>query len=568
MGNKKRLAKAKKTLKTADNYNRHKNNRQQTIDRVKESMKEMTVDRLVPELFPILDKYVDDGQPVIADYPLAGTSRKLVVRLYNHRRHEDVVTISVMEDLENHVSGLVDMPKDASGINFDIIKDKCNGDINLLNLIHFHALIHPVVKEKQEFQKLDALLSTEVNSDSKSDSDSDLNLNLVDLRDQFRSNITKNQNQNPNQNPNLDSEDSRKSDYLANLERGYPENLGIIRELVQRSKAKAQEHGYENWAQYEAQDFATEHADGLTSLKEWLINLEKEYMPLYQKEIELLKSLNTSVELKPWNLSYLVRQAKAEAEAEAEAKAETESEMEKDTITIDSALEKLNELGFPVSFKVENTKYLGIDFKLINISENSGTSSASSVIGRILVDYSEHRDKYLRGLAVNVINRNSKTAGLSMVSLPIVNPENLSYSELRTLYNELGHGIHYAVNHNPDSLSRRYTEIPANMLVDQIDNLFKTPENQSSDLTSFKAHQLHYDLKNAWLCLSVFEGKDLEEFPQNDQKSLCQMVQLFTQKSAYYNYLIGDYLAESIKSFSELYQLMISGKWSLKIHLN
>lgn len=427
-----------------------------------------------------------------------------------------------------------------------------------LNYLHVLELVHPDLHEREEAHKLSQEIIKKLNSDDKNDSKDSREAVIEEFRHQF--------NQNLKEDPkplsdevwfsisDSDDENVRKSNYL--LSTNYnPKNQEILEKYYQFINQE-----YDNLSKYQAEETFGEN--GYHYILEFLNQIKEKYKPEFD---DIYKDVEPSLK-KDWNRRYLFKEIQKEKQKqqqkEQQQKAnENQKQEEQKEIRLEEAITALTKIWkkiYDLDVIVSYEKAFGLNNDGIyrfEIYQNL------KLIGVIYGDFIKREGKYHRGMTTDLFSRSQShnNCGHSYVITSFDN-QDLKLINLKTLFHEMGHGLHKAIT--MEKLSREtstFQEVPANINENLIySHHFREITNLEFTKEKVNVNQIIGDLISSYMCLEFFTNSSYIQ--NNCSKKIYQeltgfsldnedihpefnLSHLFTLKSQYYLYLVSDLLS-------------------------
>lgn len=336
------------------------------------------------------------------------------------------------------------------------------------------------------------------------------------------------------------NEEERKQAFLAYENQGYPENIGVIEELIKHSPSdlaltQAKQHGF----------------DSLESVRKFIENYYTTVSERYKTEYA---KIDVGHSIPHWDRNYLFKNAKTETKTHV-------------LFTITKALDAFCALWKYFGMKhiswYERTMW-NEPMYVFNFITPQGTT------GAILLN--AFSKKQSRGIATTTARQ------LSYVSLPFTHGD-LNSSQVQRLFHELGHGVHHASRQT--NVSPQWLEVPSTLMERFLLNsdLVRLIGLDGLDLKPPSAHAAVTDICYSMFCLDLFETRSLSSmskyydtyFPgyTRDNCELhteCNLRQIVTYQSAYYVYILADAAVEKMCQMYETnFEKFVSGLWKFLV---
>ena len=376
---------------------------------------------------------------------------------------------------------------------------------NNLNIVHLYNLLHPNLEIKKKYQEKES----EWNLKMKDKSDVSNNF-IYDLTNNFRENLKE-----PIDWDCLDfcnDNIKREREWLKKNNRGYPDNIENTKQLLKRCKDEAERKGFNSWAHYQAYSLG-----GLDFVKNKLKEYREKIEPNYISLIEKFKELNEGV-VNPWDISYLLGKYKKNKN--------NEKDISWKELSINEGLSKIFEIwkNINITTELSDIELVGVNLCIIKVFLNN------KKIGNIILDCYPHEGKYHRGLSTVVLPRSNLQKDSVSYSTVVINDLNkLMKREFVTLVTELAHSLHFVLSKVPIT-THLGLEVPVNHMLYHLG----LEDNEVSVIQQME------DIKVSEYCIKLFETGEIIE---SEEKFECNLVQLYTMNSTYYNYLFGDMIS-------------------------
>lgn len=396
---------------------------------------------------------------------------------------------------------------------------------------------------------------------------------------------------------------TRKRFYEAFAQRAYPQNVEVLKQIVQKRTTLAQLLGYDSYAAYNLDDLM---AKNTATVNPFLQEVKKKATIVAQKNFDLLKKhLPENIQLQdskldPWDFAYATDQIQKKLY-------NIDSELVAEYFPAESTLEgllKIYEEFF--GLKLEITSINGLwhpDVKLVHVYKNK--DEKKEFLGYLLLDLHPRPNKYSHACNLTVAQGYINAQGVHIPAVTIVianfpektltKPSLLSLSYVRTFFHEFGHAIHALIGGKTTiptlsgtATKRDFVELPSQMLEEwlwdknilkMVSKHYKTSEPLPEELidtliknkNSMKGIGILQQVFYAMYSLSLFGSHSNNDLQQLNKRLKEELLPFFNfhddhfytafghltgYGAAYYSYLWSSVYALDLFNFIKTYGLL------------
>lgn len=338
---------------------------------------------------------------------------------------------------------------------------------------------------------------------------------------------------------NCSVEATRKALYRAFMNRAYPQNEPVLKELIAKRDQWAKKLGYQNFAEFNVSD---QMAGNVATIEKFL----NELLPMVQEKDtqefnQLISDLPTDVKLtsdrkmQPWDFPYVQNYYKKKHFNVDDVAIAEYFPMEK---TVKGLLE-IYEKFFSLRFK--NVTVVGAWHGDVNLIEVYDAES-SALLGYLLLDLYPRDNKFSHACHIEIIPATYKD-GVSVpgISLVIANfpkstsskPSLLKRSDVETFFHEFGHALHGLLGKTQlaslagTNTKMDFVEMPSQMLEEwlwdkdilkQLSSHYKTGEQLPDALIDSMVALKKFDTGSQLLKQLIYATLSLEYFKDGEHK--------------------------------------------------
>lgn len=349
--------------------------------------------------------------------------------------------------------------------------------------------------------------------------------------------------------------DTRKKFYKANTNKGYPENIKILDDIIRLRSELAKKLGFKSYAHYSLDDKMVNDPKKAWKLQEDV--LEKA-LKKAQKEIQHFSqdlpegvTLTKDGKFQPWDLGYTTNYFKKKYYDIDELQIAEYFPMEQTIQGLFNIYQKFFDLEFS---EIKNVKAWHDQVRLLQIKRKDG-----QLCGYVFIDMFPRDNKYGHAAQFHGIEAHVADDGVYYPAVCTVvcnftpatkeKPSLLKYDEVNTFFHEFGHALHTLlggqklVSQSGTSVKRDFVEMPSQMLenwIEQKDIIkdlskhYKTGEQLPDDLIDKKLELLK-------LSTGLFESRQiglgmlaLACFDESPEKNTDVLVEKYTKLVAPY----------------------------------
>ena len=299
-------------------------------------------------------------------------------------------------------------------------------------------------------------------------------------------------------------EDTRRKLMLAFINRAYPKNDELLKQIIAKRDQIANIIGFDSYAQLDLDNQMVKNPsrayDFLHDLLERASKKEKKEFARWTADLPESVTLTQDKKIKPWDLRYLQNQYKKKHLAVDEQLISHYFPMEK---TVEGLLAIYKQF---LSINFQEVPVSGLwhdDVKLVKVY----TKDRSELLGYLFLDLFPRPNKYSHAAHAGIIPAVKKEDGtrLPTVSVVLANfpkststkPSLLKRSDVETFFHEFGHALHAILgatdmaSFSGTSVKRDFVELPSQMLeewlwdkkiLQQIGSHYETGEPLSDEL--------------------------------------------------------------------------------------
>jgi hypothetical protein len=423
-----------------------------------------------------------------------------------------------------------------------------------INYLHILELVHPDVKEREQSHILCQQLLKDFEKNNQNNNDNMIS-KIEELRYQFNNNLKEDKRPLSDEIwfsiADSENEETRKEYYLL-MENYNSKNKTILEEFYNVINNQYNQENKQNFAEIQANKTFGEN--GYQYVIKFLDNIKNKYKPYFD---EMYKNID-SRDKKDWNRRYIFKNIIKNKN----------NMINQDSMNINDVIKTLVNLwnqiyNINVELSIVNNLFgINNDVNIYQFNIYQKGDNQKELVGIIYGDFMFREGKYQRGMTTDFIGRDNNKYGVSYVITSFKN-ELLKYDDVKTLFHEMGHGLHKAItNINLTPENSTFREVPSTFNENLIysDEFYKLSNIKYSKDEQNMCNQIIGDLINSYISLEFFTNPN---FLENRSKEIYQEIMgfsldneiihpefqfthLFTMKSQYYLYLMNDLMAELI----------------------
>lgn len=219
--------------------------------------------------------------------------------------------------------------------------------------------------------------------------------------------------------------------------RAFPQNLEVLKELIETKHKLALLLGYQNFAELDLSDQMAKTAEQVHTFLQDIA--DENNVKIQNNWKQIVQDLPESVELtpdgkvNPWDANYLLS-------AYAKKHYDLDSNKVAEFLPFQSTFEKLLEVFsvfFALEFQIVNETDLW-DPSVITLEVKEG----GTLIGHILFDLFPRKNKYTHACCCSIVPPIENEPALAVIIANCSHPDRFKFHDLKTLCHEFGHAMH------------------------------------------------------------------------------------------------------------------------------